>query len=123
MKKTRNALFSLGAAIATTKLAHTVLGLGLDDVLQPLGLARRRRNWPGNLALVGAGLVAGGALALLLAPASGEETRARVAKKVGELGDVALNKVRDVSQELRQEVSALSELRDNGSSPRSLTPT
>jgi hypothetical protein len=123
MQKTRNALLSLGAAIATTKLAHTVSGLGLDDVLRPLGLAQRRRHWPGHLAFLGAGIFVGGALALFLAPASGEQTRARVAKKAGELGEVALKKARDLREELREEVSALSPHFGNGGTPQSPAPT
>jgi hypothetical protein len=107
MHQARNTWLSLGAAIATTKLAHLVSGLELDDVLRPVGLSRRRRHWPSNLALLGAGIVVGGVAALLLAPASGDQTRARVAKKAGELGEAALKKARDVRQELREEMSAL----------------
>jgi len=87
MPNTKRTLLSLGAAIATTKLAHMVSGMELDDVLRPVGLARRRRQWPGKLAFLGAGIVVGGVTALLLAPSAGEQARARVAKKAGELGD------------------------------------
>ena len=114
MQTVKNTLLSLGAAIATTKLAHMVSGLEFDDMLRPVGLARRRARWPGNLALIGAGIFVGGALAILLAPASGQETRARVAKKAGELGEVALKKARDMGEELREEVSALSPHFGNG---------
>jgi len=114
MKTMRNTLLSVGAAIATTKLAHMVSALEFDDVLRPVGLARRRRHWPGNLALISAGIVVGGALAILLAPARGQETRARVAKKAGELGEVALKKAKDVAEDLRDELTANSPHSGNG---------
>src|SRR6188768_2064704 len=114
MQTVKNTLLSLGAAIATTKLAHMVSDLEFDDMLRPVGLSRRRARWPGNLALIGAGIFVGGALAILLAPASGQETRARVAKKAGELGEVALKKARDMGEELRDGVSALSPHFGNG---------
>jgi hypothetical protein len=114
MHKTRNTLLSLGTAIATTKLAHLISKLALDDVLRPVGLSRRHASWPGNLVFLGAGILLGGATALLLAPTSGEQTRARLAKKAGELGDAAVNRAREVGQELRDEVGALRERRGNG---------
>lgn len=116
MQTTRNTLLSLGAAIATTKLARLVSALELDDVLRPVGLARRRRRWPDNLALVGAGILVGGVAALLLAPSSGAKTRARVASKAAELGEVALKKARDMGQELREELSASTPHLGNGGS-------
>jgi hypothetical protein len=116
MQNPKNTLLSLGAAIATTKLAHLLSGLALNDVLRPVGLSRRRSQWPGHLAFLGAGIVVGGVTALLLAPSSGEQTRARVARKAGELGEVALKKARDMGEELRQEVSALTPHLGNGGS-------
>ena len=114
MHKTRNTLLSLGTAIATTKLAQLVSSLELDDVLRPVGLSRRHASWPGSLLLLGAGIVVGGATALLLAPASGKQTRARLAKKAGELGDAAVSRARELGQELRDEVGALHPQRGNG---------
>jgi len=89
MQKVRSTLLSLGAAIASTQLAHMVSALELDDVLRPVGLSRRRSRWPGQLAFLGAGIVLGGVGALLFAPTSGEEARLRLAKKAGELGEAA----------------------------------
>ncbi len=107
MQNLKSTLLSLGAAIATTKLAHLVTSVELNDVLRPVGLSRRRAQWPSNLALLGAGIVVGGVAALLLAPSSGEQTRARVARKASELGEVALQKARDLGQDIRDEVAVL----------------
>lgn len=93
-------LFSVGAAIASTKLAHLITDLGVDDVLRPVGLSRRRSHVPENLAFLGIGVLVGGAAALLLAPSSGEETRRTLARKAEELGDAAQRKVREYGEEL-----------------------
>jgi hypothetical protein len=106
MPKARNALLSVGAALATTQLAHLVSSLELDALLRPLGLSRRHRHWRGNLGFLAAGVLVGAAGALLLAPATGGEARARVGKKAGELGQAALKKAREVGAELREEMNA-----------------
>jgi len=102
MHRTRNALLSLGAAIAGTKFAHVISDLEIDDVLRPIGLSRRRSLWPAKLAFLGAGIVVGGVTALLLAPSSGQQTRARLAKRADELGEAAVKKVR---QGIRDEMN------------------
>ena len=114
MQKFKSTLLSLGAAIATTKLAHLFSDLELDDVLRPVGLTRRHSRWPGHLAFLGAGIVVGGVSALLLAPTNGEEARLRLAKKAGELGEAAVKRAREVGQELREEASLMSSKRENG---------
>ena len=96
MYRTKNTLLSLGAAIAGTKLVRLISDLELDDVLRPIGLARRRGYWPQNLALLGAGIVVGGVTALLLAPSSGQQSRARLAKKADELVEVSVTKAREI---------------------------
>ena len=101
MQNVRNILLSLGAAIAGTKLVRVVTDLGVDDVLSPLGLSRRRSHIVQDIALLGTGLVVGGALALMFAPASGRETRQQLKKKADELGDVAAGKLRELRDEVR----------------------
>ena len=101
MQNARNILLSIGAAIAGTKLVHSVSELGADDLLAPLGLSRRRSHVAQDLAMLGAGMLVGGALALMLAPASGRETRQRLAKKADELSDAAADKLREVRDEVR----------------------
>ena len=100
MQNTRNILLSIGAAIAGTKLVRAVSALGVDDVLSPFGLARRRGHLAGDLALLGAGMFVGGALALVLAPASGRETRKRLSRRADELGDAAATKLRELRDEV-----------------------
>jgi hypothetical protein len=100
MNNIRNALFSLGAAIAGTKIIRTVSDLHMDDVLAPIGLTRRRPHVAESLTLLGVGAVIGGAVALLLAPSSGRETRERIARKANELGETAAGKMRDLRDEV-----------------------
>lgn len=101
MHKARNAVLSIGAAIATSKLASLLLGLEFDDVLRPMGLSKRRARWPENLAYLGAGVALGGVTALLLAPSSGHETRQRLVKKADALSGAAAKKVAELTDELR----------------------
>jgi hypothetical protein len=93
MHRTRNTLLSLAAAIAGTKFVRMMSDLEIDDVLRPIGLSRRRHLWPEKLAFLGAGIVVGGVTALLLAPSSGQQTRARLAKRADELGEAAIKRV------------------------------
>jgi hypothetical protein len=114
MHTARTTLLSLAATIATTKRVQLVSSVDLDDVLRPVGLSRRHRRWPGNLAFLTAGMLVGATGALLLAPATGEEARARVAKKAAALKQSALRKAREVGEELRQEMLATATSRGNG---------
>jgi hypothetical protein len=101
MQNVRNIIFSIGAAIAGTKIVRAVTDLEVDDVLAPLGLSKRRSHFATDLALLGTGMLVGGAVAILLAPASGRETRDRIAKKADELSDVAADKLREIRDEVR----------------------
>jgi hypothetical protein len=98
MTNMRNVLFSIGAAIASTKIIRAFSDLGLDDVLAPVGLSRRRSHVGTDLAMLGAGILVGGAAALIFAPASGQETRRRLSAKADELGDAAAQKLRDLRE-------------------------
>jgi glycine/D-amino acid oxidase-like deaminating enzyme len=113
MSTARKTLLSAAASIATTGIAHMISDFGANDLLRPFGLARRRSSWPQNLAYLGAGVVLGGVGALLLAPSSGEETRARIAKRAKELGDAASKQVRSLEDHVRDEVEALHSREDN----------
>ncbi len=87
MKIPNNILLKIGLAVARQQLAGVMSNWGL------LAGPRRqapRRDWPTNLAYLGTGLAVGGVAALLLAPASGQVTRAQLSKKVAEvLSEVA----------------------------------
>ncbi|HEX2735779.1 MAG TPA: YtxH domain-containing protein [Polyangiaceae bacterium] len=97
---TRKILISLGAALATSKIAKTISRLDADDVLGTVGLARRRNYLLQDIALMGAGAAIGAGVALLIAPTSGAETRAKIGKKFDELGDAAGDALRQVQNEL-----------------------
>jgi len=101
MQNVRNILLSIGAAVAGTKLVRAISDIEVDDVLSPIGLARRRSHVAADLALLGTGVLVGGVLALVFAPMSGRETRQRIARKADELGDAAANKLRDLKDEVR----------------------
>jgi hypothetical protein len=103
-------LVSLGSTLAASRLAQSVATLEADDVLRVVGLARRRNHFFENLALVGVGALAGAAVALLLAPASGTETRERVALELGKVKDQTLDALRDAK---RQAPGLLQQIKDS----------
>ena len=111
-------LFSLGAAIATSKLAKTVTHIDADDLLGTVGLSRRRSHALENVALVTMGALIGAGAALLFAPMSGPETRAKIKTKVDELGDAASQAVREVRDELPSMQSVKSAIRNGTSAER-----
>ena len=92
-------LVSLGSTLAATKLAQTISHLEADDVLGLVGLARRRNYLLENIALVGLGALAGAGAALLLAPASGTETRERMAYEFGKVKDKTVDALRDAKRQ------------------------
>lgn len=103
-------LVSLGSTLAASRLAQSVSSLEADDVLRLVGLSRRRTYFLENLALVGAGALAGAAVAILLAPASGTETRERMALEIGKMKDATVDALRDAK---RQAPSLLQQLKDS----------
>lgn len=111
-------LFSLGAAIATSKLAKTVTHIDADDLLGTVGLSRRRSHALENIALVTMGALIGAGAALLFAPMSGPETRAKLKTKVDELGDAASQAVREVRDELPSMQSMKNAIRNGTSAER-----
>jgi hypothetical protein len=92
-------LVSLGSTLAATKLAQTVTHLQPDDFLRVVGLARRRSYLAENLVLVGLGALVGAGAALLFAPASGFETRERVANELGRVKEKTVDALRDVKRQ------------------------
>src|SRR4051812_15846758 len=97
-------LMMIGTALATTRLGRDVRAVELNDVLGILGLTRRRSYVVQNLALLGVGAAVGAGVALLLAPASGSETRKRLSQGVEKLTEQAAQKL----QQAQDEVSNLS---------------
>jgi hypothetical protein len=102
-------LVSLGSTLAATRLAQSISHLQADDVLRVVGLSRHRSYFLENLALVGLGALAGAGAALLFAPASGVETRERVASELGRVKEATVDALRDVK---RQAPAMLQQIRE-----------
>ena len=96
---------SVGTAIAASKIAKTVSGIELEDVLGGIGLSRRRSHFLENLGLVAAGAVVGAGAAILLAPSSGRETRRMLGDQASKLGSAALDAVREQKEEALKSLS------------------
>ena len=93
-------LMMIGTALATSRLGRDVRAIELSDVLGAFGLAQRRSTFAQNLALLGVGAAVGAGVALLLAPASGSETRKRLSEGVEKLGDQAAEKLHQAQDEV-----------------------
>lgn len=102
---TKKLLMSLGTAIAASKIAKTVSGIELEDVLGSVGLARRRGHFLENLGLIAAGAIVGAGAAILFAPASGAETRRRLGTEASKLGDAAADALREHKDEALRSLS------------------
>jgi len=103
--ETKKLLMSLGTAIAASKLAKSVSGIELEDVLGTVGLSRRRSYFFSNLGLVAAGAIVGAGAAILLAPASGRETRRRLGTEATKLSDAAVEAMREHKDEALRSLS------------------
>lgn len=103
--ETKKLLMSLGAAIAASKVAKTVSGIELEDVLGTMGLARRRNHFLENLGLVAVGAVVGAGAAILFAPSSGSETRRRLGSEASKLGSAAMDAMREQKDEALRSLS------------------
>ena len=98
-------LMSVGTAIAASKIAKTISGIELEDVLGSVGLSRRRSHFLENLGLVAAGAVIGAGAAILFAPSSGSETRKRIGEGATKLGTAAAEAVREQKDEALRSLS------------------
>jgi hypothetical protein len=96
-------LMSLGTAIAASRIAKTVSGIELEDVLGTVGLSRRRSHFLENLGLIAAGAVVGAAI--LFAPSSGSETRKRIGEEASKLSSAAMDAVREQKEEALRSLS------------------
>jgi hypothetical protein len=93
-------IFSLGAALVTSKLAKAISQIDADSVLGTVGLSRRRSHLLENVGVFAVGALAGAGAALLFAPTSGSETRAKIGRKAEELGEAASKAIREAREEL-----------------------
>ena len=92
----RNLLLSIGTAVLASRVARSISNFDVDPMLGRVGLARNRSHIAENLAYLGAGVLVGAGTALLFAPASGTATRARIGRKLDELGTAAADAVEAV---------------------------
>lgn len=90
--------------MATKDVLDRVTDLTADDVLKAVGL--RRASAGGDMlqyiGLFAAGVVVGGAAALLLAPKSGSKLRTDISDGIGELKDRAMSRAKEVGDQLRE---------------------
>lgn len=94
--QTSKVLTLIGSALVSSKLGRRVSAIELDDVLGVMGLARRRSYLGQSLALLGLGAAVGAGVALLLAPASGRETRKLLGQTIEKLGEGAVAKLEEI---------------------------
>lgn len=96
---TKKLLMSLGTAVAASKIARSVTGIELEDLLGGIGLSRRRSHFLENLGLVAAGAVVGAGAAILFAPGSGRDTRRLIGDEASRLGQAAIDAVKEQKEE------------------------
>lgn len=87
MNSLTKSLLALGTTLIATSANRALKTLTAEDVLGLVGVARRRADFPGAwsaIGLVAVGAAAGASAALLLAPRSGQELRARLADRLDE---------------------------------------
>jgi|EndMetStandDraft_4_1072995.scaffolds.fasta_scaffold20900_2 hypothetical protein len=86
---------SLGAAVASSGLARTLSNFEADDLYGLVGLERRRSHALEIVGLLSLGAVVGAGAALLMAPSTGRDTRAKLGKGLEKLGEVATEAARE----------------------------
>jgi phage-related minor tail protein len=109
-------LLSLGAAAASSGVARRLSRVEADDLFGLLGLERRRSHALGALGFLGLGAAVGAGVALLIAPSAGRETRAKLGKEIGKLGEVATEAAREARAGAPALVARLSGTGDETSS-------
>lgn len=93
-------LMTLGGALVTSRYARNLSNFDLNDVLGVAGLSRRESHVGQGLLIFGGGAVLGAGVALLLAPASGKDTRKKISERFEKLSDSATETLRDLQGEL-----------------------
>jgi hypothetical protein len=86
---TKSAL-ALGSTLAASSAANALRDLTADDVLGLIGLARRHGSAERTLSAIGliaVGAAVGAGVALVFAPSSGQQLRARISDRVDEAKD------------------------------------
>ena len=110
---------SLGTAATAHRLARGFQHFGADDVLGLIGLERRRSTMEKVLPAVGwfgLGTALGAGAALMLAPTSGRELRARVSDQLGEAKQRMADEVHSIENKIEDKAREVR--RENGGSAR-----
>lgn len=75
-------LMTVATVLADKELRSCISNLEVDDILEPIGLARRRTHLGGSLLFMGTGIVIGGAAAIVLASTRKKEVISWLSKRV-----------------------------------------
>lgn len=92
-------IVSVGSAIAAAKVVKSLRNFDVDNVLDHVGLERSRSHFWERMMFFGAGALAGAGAGVLLAPASGRETRKRVGDGIDKLGQRAGEMISEVREQ------------------------
>jgi hypothetical protein len=92
-------IVSLGAAAVATRVVKAVTHFGVENMLDYVGLERRRSHGWEKLVFFGAGAAAGAGVALLLAPTSGRETREKIGQGMDELATKATEALTEAKEQ------------------------
>jgi hypothetical protein len=101
--KITKVLVSVGAAVAAAKTIKQLTNYGVDDVLDLVGLERRRSHGWEKFVFFGVGAIAGVGAGILLAPRSGRETR----EKLGDGMEKLATKATDALAEIKEQAPDL----------------
>ncbi len=82
----KKSLVAVAVALVGSQARSLISKIEIDDILQPMGLARRGVNWGPTFAVLGAGIVVGGSAILLLAPSAAGTLRERIVKNLEAAG-------------------------------------
>lgn len=123
--KITKVLVSVGAAVAAARTIKQLTNYGVDDVLDMVGLERRRSHAWEKLVFFGVGALAGAGAGILLAPRSGRETREKIGdgmEKLATKATDALAEIKEQAPELLSKVTGESDTHkkdENGGARRS----
>lgn len=99
---------ALDTAKSVVEFVTFLRGIGLDDVLGLVGLARRKSALP-TLFAFGGGVAVGASIGLLIAPVSGKDARRYIGMRVGELFGRATEKAEQVQEKAGEVVNQVQE--------------
>ncbi len=99
---------TVATALASNQVRNLLSEIELEDVLTPLGLARRRTHWGSSFVLLGVGVVVGGGVTFLLGSPSAAALRERIQERL---------RTREAPEERPKEEGSSNEGRVPGSSP------